>query len=73
MPPLDRAHLHTIDGFDRPAQDLRLDHLHARAVGAEAAVADDQRQRHRVDAEDQRPFLGDDVQQPVDAVGLDRG
>ena len=44
-------------------EDLRLDHLHAVAVGAEALVADDQRQRDRVDAEDQRPFLGDDVEQ----------
>ena len=55
------------------AQDLRLDRLDAAAVGAKALVADDQRQRDRVEAEDQRPFLGDDVEQSVDAVGLDRG
>ena len=55
------------------AKDLRVDDLDSGAVGAKAAVADDQRQGHRVDAEDQRPFLGDDVQQPVDAVGFDRG
>ncbi len=54
-------------------EQLRLDRLDAVAVGAKALVADDQRQRHRVDAEDQRPFLGDDVEQGVDAVGLDRG
>ncbi len=54
-------------------QDLRLDQLHAVAVGAEALVADDQRQSDRVDAEDQRPFLGDDVEQSLDAVGLERG
>ena len=58
---------------DGSAQDHRIDHLHAAAVGAEALVADDQRQRDGVDAEDQRPFLGDDVEQAVDAVGLDRG
>ena len=49
--------------LDGAAQDRRLDHLDAAAVGAEALVADDQRQRDRVDAEDQRPFLGDDVKQ----------
>ena len=54
-------------------EQLRFDGLDSVAVGAKALVADDQRQRHRVDAEDQRPFLGDDVEQSVDPVGLHRG
>ena len=37
------------------------------------ASSDDQRQRDRIDAENQRPFLGDDVEQPVDPVGVRGG
>ena len=54
-------------------QDQRIDDLDATAVGAKTAVADDQRQSDRVDSENQRPFLRDDVKQALDAVGLDRG
>ena len=54
------------------ARILRVDHLDAVAVGAEALVADDQRQRDGIDAEDQRPFLGDDMEQLLDAVRIDR-
>ena len=53
--------------------DLRFDQVHAIGVGAKSLVADDQRQRDRVDPQDQRPFLGDDVEQGLEAVGLDRG
>src|SRR4029078_10913083 len=71
MAALDRAHLYPVDGIDRTPEDLRVDDLHSAAVGAKTPVADDQRERDRVDPEDQRPFLGDDVEQRVDAVGLD--
>ena len=67
MAALDGAHLDPVDRPIDAASDLRLDELDAVAVGAKALVADDQRQRDRVDAEDQRPFLGDDVEQRVDA------
>ena len=63
MAALDRAHVHSVDLADGAAQDHRINHLDAAAVGAEALFADDQRQRHGIDAEDQRPFLGDDVEQ----------
>ena len=38
-----------------------------------AFVADDQGKRNRVDPEDQRPFLSDDVKQIVDAVRFQCG
>ncbi len=72
MPALDVAHLDAINLLDDAPKDLRVDHLNAVAVGPEALVADDQRQRHRIEAEDQRPFLGDDVEQSVDALGFQR-
>jgi len=52
MAPLDGAHLDPVDLLDSPLQNLRLDHLHAIAVGAKTLVADDQRQCNGVDAED---------------------
>ena len=72
MAALDRAHLDPVDGVDRAAQDRRFDDLHAPAVSPEPLVANDQAQRDRVDPEDQRPFLGDDVKECIDAVGLNR-
>ena len=36
-------------------------------------VAGDQRQRDGIEAQYLRPFLGDDVEQCIEAVGLDRG
>ena len=50
-----------------------VDELEARGVGADALVAGEQRDRDRVEAEDLRPFLGDDVDEMVEALGLDRG
>ena len=34
---------------------------------------DDQRQSHGINTEDQRPLLGDDVKQSLDAVSLEAG
>jgi hypothetical protein len=71
MAALDGAHLDPVDLVDRPAKDLRLDRLHPAAIGAEALVPDDQRQCHGIDAEYQRPFLGDDMKKAIDRARLD--
>jgi hypothetical protein len=68
----DGAHFDAVDLAHRPAENLRIDELDARTVSAKAAVADDQRERDCIDAEDQRPFLRHDVQQPVDTLSLYR-
>ena len=59
----DGAHLDSMNALDRPAEDRRIDALNSAAVRAEALRAHDQRQCDRVDAEDQWPFLGDDMKQ----------
>src|SRR5256885_16690396 len=61
MAALDGAHLDSMNALDRPAEDRRIDALNSAAVRAEALRAHDQRQCDRVDAEDQWPFLGDDM------------
>ncbi len=71
MTMLDRAHGDAVDLLDRPHQQLRLDLVNAVAIGAERLVANDEGERDGVDPEDQWPFLRDDVEQVVDAVGLD--
>lgn len=73
MTAFDRAHLDTIHLPDRTAKDCRIDHVNARSVGTETALSDDQRQRDGVYAQNQRPFLGDDVQQRIDAISFDGG
>ncbi len=72
MPAFHGAHLDARDLTNRPAEDEGVHHLHSAAVGAEPLVADDQRERDRVDPEDQRPFLRDDVEQTLDAAGFHR-
>jgi hypothetical protein len=67
------AHIDPVDRFSCMAKDFRIDHLDAAAIGAEAAITNDQRQSDRIDAQDQRPFLGDHVEKAFDSVGIDRG
>ena len=49
-----------------------VDELKAGGVGAHALVAGEQGDGDRVEAEDLRPFLGDDVDEVVEAFRLDR-
>jgi hypothetical protein len=65
------AHLDAMHAVDRAAKQRRIDDLDPAAIRAEALLTDDQRQRHRVNAQDQRPFLRDDVQQSFNAVGIE--
>ena len=73
MPVRHGPHRDTIHLLDRPHQQLTLDAVDAIAVRAESVVADDQGKRNRINSEDQRPFLSNDVKQIVDAVRLECG
>src|SRR5690606_22538614 len=57
----------------RPLHHLGSDELHAVGIGAESLPADNERQRDRVETKDERPFLGDDVEQAFQAVRLEPG
>ena len=65
-----RAHRDPINLVDRAHQQQRLDTVNAVAIGPEGIVSYDQGERNRVDSKDERPFLGHDVKQIVDAVRL---
>ena len=72
MAALDVAHGHPVAHLHRPRDHLRRDKLHPVDVGTESLVPDDQRQRDRIQAKDQRPFLRDDMEQRVEPVSVHR-
>jgi hypothetical protein len=55
------------------AQQRGLAMLHPLESTRKPCVADDQPERHRIEAEDQRPFLHHDVQQMVEVGRIHRG
>lgn len=67
------AHSDAIDLLDRAHEKQRFDAMNAVAVGAERFIPDYESERNGVYSEDQGPFLRDDMQQVVDAVGFHRG
>ena len=73
MAALDAAQQHAVEIARRLLDQLRIDELEAGGVGAHAGLAGPERHRHRVEAEDLRPFLGDDVDQMIEPLGVDRG
>ena len=73
MAPLHRPHLDSVDAVNSAVENRRIDVLDASSVCAESLCPDDQRQCDGVDAENQRPFLGDDVEQALNAIGVDCG
>ena len=73
MAALHGAHFDAFDPVDRALEQRRIDVLHPTAICAEALLTNDQRKSNRVDAKDQRPFLGDDVKKGFDAVHIEGG
>jgi len=73
MASLNGAHLDAVDLADGSAEYLGVDLLHSRSIRTEAAVADDERKRHRIDAENQRPLLRYDMKQTIHTVRFNRG
>ncbi len=73
MAALDGAHFDGSKLGKLARQERGFDRLDAVAVGAKALVADDQPDGDRVDAQDQRPFLGDDVKLGLNRIRLHRG
>ena len=71
MTALYSVHLDALDPIDRSLEDDWVDYLDAPSIGPETLVTDDQRQCDGIDTEDQRPLLGDDMQQGFDAVRVD--
>src|SRR5690349_5200632 len=67
------AHFDAGDLIDGSADESRFNDLNARSVGPEAPVPDDQRQRHGINAQNQRPLLSDHMEETIDSFGLDRG
>src|SRR4051812_9491437 len=72
MAPPDAAQHDPIQPLERAPDNPRIDELEPRSVGADALVAREQRDGDGVEAEYLRPFLGDDMDEMIEAFRLDR-
>src|SRR5207244_511361 len=73
MAMVDGPHIDASNAVEHAAKDRGVDMLNSATVGAEALTAHNQRYGNGVDAEDQRPFLGDNMKQCFNAIGVDGG
>lgn len=73
MPAIDGTHFDAFDAINCPPQERRVDVLGPAPVSPKTLRTHDQCERHRVDPEDQRPFLGYDVEKRFDAVSVEGG
>jgi hypothetical protein len=70
MAATDSSHLDPIHKIDCPAKYGWVDDLDSTAVGPETAIPDDERKCDRVDTQDERPFLRDDMEEAIDTIGF---